>query len=174
MSHSNDFISGTTFRVRFLELLHIPILLALILAIVGGTRISSSDVSKHSSGETFEKLGVIIFVVSYLAILAIAVLTIAESRSLPTGEQCILYAVLVSLPFLAVRLLYGILADFVDNSTFSIINGNLTIQLCMSIIEEFFVTCFFLVSGFAAPPLDSLVNGAGGVPMNNYNAKGIA
>ncbi|KAM0805148.1 hypothetical protein BDR22DRAFT_817632 [Usnea florida] len=170
----NDFITGSTLRVRLLELLHIPILLALILAIVGGTRISSSDTSKHSSGETFEKAGVIIFLVSYLAIVAMAVLTLAESRSLPTGEQRILYAVLASLPFLAVRVLYSILADFVDNSTFNILDGNVTVQLCMAIIEEFIVACFYLMSGFAAPPLDSLVNGPGGVPLNNYNAKGVA
>ena len=174
MSRSNDFISGNTLRVRFLEFLHLPILLALILAIVGGTRISSSDASKHSSGETFEKAGVIIFVVSYLAIVAMAVLTLAESRSLPTGEQRILYAVLASLPFLAVRILYSILADFVDNSTFNIIDGNETVQLCMAIIEEFIVACFYIMSGFAAPPLGSLVNGPGGVPMNNYNTKGAA
>ena len=103
-----------------------------------------------------------------------AVLTIAESRSLPTGEQRILYAVLASLPFLAVRILYTILADFVDNSTFNIINGNVTVQLCMSILEEFIVACFFLISGFAAPPLGSLVNETGGMPMNKYNAKGVA
>ena len=149
-------------------------MLALILAIVGGTRISSSDVSKHSSGETFEKVGAIIFAGAYLAIVAMAVLTLAESRSLPSGEQRILYAVLASLPFLAVRILYSILADFVNNSTFNILDGNATVQLCMSIIEEFIVACFFIMSGFAAPPLDSLVNGPRGMPMNNYNTKGVA
>lgn len=167
----NDFIPGNTSRVRLLEMLHLPILLALILAIIGGTRISSSDSSKHSSGETFEKAGVIIFLLCYLAIVAFAGLTTAEMSKLPHGEKRILYAVLASLPLLAVRLLYSILADFEDNSTFSIIDGNATVQLCMAIIEEFIVTFFFLVSGFVAPALDSMMNGAGGVPMDSYNGR---
>lgn len=150
-------------------MLHIPILLALILSIVGGTRISSSNTSKHSSGEDFEKAGVIIFPISFIAIVAFALLTLAELRNLPRGEKHILYAVLASLPLLAVRLLYSLLADFKDDSTFNIVDGNATVQLCMAIIEEFLVTFFFLVSGFVAPALESIVNGAGGVPMNSYN-----
>ena len=146
-------------------------MLALVLSIVGGTRISSSDTSKHSSGETFEKAGIIIFLISYLAIVAFAVLTVVESRDLPWGEKRILYAVLASLPLLAVRLLYSLLADFKDDSTFNIINGNATVQLCMAIIEEFIVTFFFLVAGLMAPALDSLLNGSGGVPMNQFNGR---
>ena len=156
-------------------MLHIPILLALILSIVGGTRISSSDSSNFSSGETFEKAGVIIFLISYLAIVGFAILTTAEFSNLPRGEKRILYAVLASLPLLAVRLLYSLLADFEDNHTFNIVDGNATVQLCMAIIEEFIITFFFLVSGFVAPALEGLVNGAGGVPMNSYNdGKGAA
>lgn len=156
-------------------MLHIPILLALILSIVGGTRISSSDSSKDSSGESFEKAGAIIFLISYIAIVAFAILTMAELSNLARGEKRILYAVLASLPLLAVRLLYSLLADFEDNSTFNTVDGNAAVQLCMAIIEEFIVTFFFLISGVMASALDSLVNGAGGVPMNSYNGgKGVA
>lgn len=153
-----------------LEMLHLPILLALVLAIIGGTRISSTDTSKHSSGETFEKAGVIIFLVSYLAIVGFAVLTFTNIRELPRGEQRILYAVLAALPLLAVRLLYSILADFKDDSTFNIMDGNATVNLCMAIIEEFIIVGFYLLAGFVAPALGSLGNGPGGVPMSNYKA----
>lgn len=152
-------------------MLHLPILLALVLAIIGGTRISSSDSSKHSSGESFEKAGAIIFLISYIAIVAFAILTMTESRSLPQGEKRILYAVLGSLPLLAVRLLYSLLADFADNSTFNILSGNATTQLCMAIIEEFIVTCLFLLAGSMAPALDRLMNGAGSVPMSTFNGR---
>lgn len=152
-------------------MLHIPILLALILSIVGGTRISSSDSSKHSSGETFTKAGVIIFLISFIAIVAFALLTVTELSSLPWGEKRSLYAVLASLPFLAVRLLYSILADFVDNSTFNTVDGNVTVQLCMAIIEEFIVLVFYLVAGFVAPALDKVMNGGGGVPMKFFNGR---
>ncbi|CAF9925420.1 hypothetical protein IMSHALPRED_006468 [Imshaugia aleurites] len=171
----NDFITSGTSRARMLEILHLPILLALVIAIIGGTRISSSDTSKHSSGEDFEKGAVIIFLISYIAIVALALLTAAESGDIPRGEKRILYAVLAALPLLAVRLLYSILADFVDNSTFNILDGNATVQLCMEIIEEFIVTVFFLASGFLAPALDSLVNRPSGVPMNKFHGNnGVA
>lgn len=150
-------------------MLHLPILIALALAIIGGTRISSSDSSKHSSGESFEKAGAIIFLISYIAIVAFTILTMTESRHLPQGEKRILYAVLGSLPLLAVRLLYSLLADLADNGTFNILHGNATVQLCMAIIEEFIVTCLFLLAGFVAPALDSLTNGAGSVRMRTFN-----
>ena len=147
-------------------------MLALILFVVGGTRISSSNKSKHSSGEDFEKVGVIIFLISSIAIVAFALLTLAELSNLPRGEKHILYAALASLPLLAVRLPYSLLTDFKDDN---IVDGNAMAQLCMAIIEESVVTFFFLVSGFVAPALDSIVNGAGGVPMNCYNGgTGIA
>ena len=99
----------------------------------------------------------------------------AEFSNLPWGEKRILYAVLASLPLLAVRLLYSLLADFKNDSTFNTVDGNATVQLCMAIIEEFIVTLFFLVSGYVAPALQSMVNGAGGVPMNQFNrGKGVA
>lgn len=149
-------------------------MLALILSIVGGTRISSSHTFKHNSEETFKKACAIISLISYV-IVAFAMLAMAESRDLPRGEKCILYAVLVSLSFLAVRLLYSLLADFEDNNTFNTVGGNATVQLCMAIIQEFVVTFFFLVADLVAPALDSLVNGAGGIPMNSYSVgKGVA
>ena len=152
-------------------MLHLPILLALILCIVGGTRISSSNSSKRSSGESFEKAGGIIFLVSYIAIVAFAILITTDFRILAQGETRILYAVLTALPLLAVRLLYSLLADFANNSTFKIIDGNATAQLCMAIIEEFIVTVIFLIAGFVAPAPDNLANRVGGVPMNAYNGR---
>lgn len=152
-------------------MLHLPILLALILSIVGGTRLSSSKTSEHSSGETFTKAGVIIFLISFIAIVAFALLTCTEFATLPWGEKRILYAVLASLPFLAVRLLYSLLADFIDDYTFSTVDGNVTVQLCMAIIEEFIVVVFYLISGFVAPALNKVMGGGGGVPMNGFHGQ---
>ena len=104
----------------------------------------------------------------------LAVLTTTDIRNLPPGEKRILYAVLLSLPLLAVRLLYSLLVDFDNNGTFNIIGGNATVQLCMAIIEEFVITYFFLVAGFMTSAATSVVNGTGGLPMRNRgNRKGV-
>ena len=158
---------GSTWRTRVLETLHLPISLALVLCIVGGSRLASSN----SSGMAFERTGGIILLVSYIAIVALAILTLTESRNLPRGEKRILYAVLVSLPLLAVRLIYSLLADFVGDATFDILYGNATVQLCMVIIEEFIITALFLIAGFVAPALDSLPNGVDAVPMNTFDGR---
>ena len=129
------------------------------MAIIGATRLSSSDTSKQSSGQTFEKAAGLVFVAVYLGLFALAALTMANVRNLPWGEKWILIAILAALPFLAVRLLHSILADFEDNNTFNIINGNATVQLCMAIIEEFIITIFFLAAGLAAPSLKSVRSG---------------
>lgn len=84
----------------------------------------------------------------------------------------ILYVVLASLPLLAVCLLYSLLEH---DSTFNIVDGNATAQLCMAISKDFAVTFSFVVADFMAPALDRLVNGAGGNSMNSYNGqKGVA
>ena len=69
----------------------------------------------------------------------------------------ILHAVLSSLPLLANRLAYSLLVDFEDKSTFSIVDREATVQLCMAITEEFIVMIFFLLAGCVAPALNYLM-----------------
>ena len=166
---SIDFVEQKSTRVLILRIIHIPCILALILAIVGGTRVASTDPSKHSSGQTYEKAGGILFLLVYVALLAVAAVTMADIRSLPWGEKRILIAVLAALPFLAVRLLYSLLTEFEDNSTFNILDGNVTVQLCMAVIEEFIVTIFFLVAGLAAPSLKNMQVGMDQIPLGPAN-----
>ena len=47
-------------------------------------------------------------------------------------------------------------------------DGEATVQLFMAIVDEFIVMILFLVAGYAAPTLDYLVDGACGIPTNNY------
>lgn len=72
------------------------------------------------------------------------------------GSRCILYAVLGSLPLLANRLAYSLLVYF-EESTFSIVDREATVQLCMAITEEYIVMIFFLVAGCVALALNSLM-----------------
>ena len=140
-------------RIIASHILHIPCILALILAVIGGTRLSSSDVSKHPSGEDFEKAGGILFLAVYVGLIVLVLLTMIHFTQLPWGEKRILVAVMAALPLLAVRILYSLLADFKHDTTFNIEGGNETVQLCMSIIEEMIVMAFFLLAGITAPDI---------------------
>ena len=166
---SNSTIAGNTFRTRDLEVLQLPILLALILAIVGGTELASSNSSKHSSGNSLEQASAVILLLCFVAIAAIGVLTIVNICNLPQGEKRILYVVLSSLPVLVIRLLYTLLAAFENDGTFSIVNGDATVQLCMAVIEELIVTLVFLFAGLVTPALDNIENRAGAVPLKHTN-----
>ena len=87
-------------------------------------------------------------------------------RELPWGEKRILIAVLAALPLLAIRLLYSLLSDFANNNTFSILDGDATVQLCMALIEEMIVAVIFLAAGLVAPSLKNLQQGPDQMAMN--------
>ena len=144
-----------------LRLSHIPIILGLILAIVGGNKLSDNpnDTSDINEGEKFEKAGGIMFLIGYVILFGATVVTGLEFRNLPWGEKRILGAVVAALPLLAVRLLYSLISDFADNNTFNILYGNATVQLCMAIVEEMIVTVFYLIAGVTAPSWKSLQGG---------------
>ncbi|KAL8667894.1 MAG: hypothetical protein Q9202_000359 [Teloschistes flavicans] len=146
LSRVNESIPSP-FRVRIIRFLHIPNLLALVLAIVGGTRLSSSDPSRQSQGRDFSKAGIIIFLILFIVSCAIVLLTLTEKSSIPQGERRLLFSVLAALPFIFVRILYSTMALFVNNSTFKLYGGNATVQLCMAVIEEIIVTIIFIAVG---------------------------
>ncbi|KAK4696221.1 hypothetical protein P7C71_g1666, partial [Lecanoromycetidae sp. Uapishka_2] len=161
-------------RILVLRLLHIPCVLGLVLAIIGGTRLSSSDPSTQSSGQSFEKGGGLLFAVVFIGLTALCIVTFSNFSELLWGERRIFLAIIASLPLLAVRLLYTILADFEDNSTFSILDGNATVQLCMAVIEEFIITILFLVAGVLAPSLKNMQSEIKALGSSLYVSDGIA
>ena len=63
-----------------------------------------------------------------------------------------LYAVILALPFIFVRILYSMLAVFLTNqTTFALVNGSAIAQLCMATIEEMIVVVVYLGVGITAP-----------------------
>lgn len=117
----------------------------MVLSIVGMTENMTLEGLKHPNVKV--KVGMILYVVSwahmclFLAILAI------RRRSLEKGEGRTLLAVAISSPFIFVRVLYAMLVWFLATSAFNIFNGNVTIQLVMSVLEEFAVVIVCLSFG---------------------------
>ncbi|KAL8726819.1 MAG: hypothetical protein Q9181_005916 [Wetmoreana brouardii] len=143
----------SSLRIRIIHALSIPNLLALVLSIVGGTRLNSSNASTQSQGKHLTQAGIIIFLVVFVFICAIAMLTWTSIGSIPDGEKRIFFAVLSALPFIFVRILYSILTHFLDDSTFTVLNGSATAQLCMATIEEIVVTILYIAVGLTTSSL---------------------
>lgn len=136
-------------RSRIIQLLHIPTVVALGLAIIGGVDESHTSAHDISNGKRFVKIAVIIFLGIYFALFALTVITIKDVGNAPKGEKRVLFAVLGALPFLAVRLLYSVLSAFSNNKDFSTAYGKPLINLFMGVIEEFIVVFFYTMVGLS-------------------------
>ena len=95
--------------------------------------------------------GIVIFLIIFFIVAAIAIITLVSMGSIPNSEKRVLSGVLLALPLILVRIMYSIFADFIDNSTFTLFDGNVTVQLCMATIEEIIVTIVYIAVGLTAP-----------------------
>ncbi|MCJ1287234.1 hypothetical protein MMC26_006582 [Xylographa opegraphella] len=137
---------------KIFRLLAVVPLVALILAIVGGSdEASTSDPSKVSSGLSLVRAALVIFMVVFLVLAAITLATFLRLRSVSAGEERILYALALSIPFIFVRLIYSLIVDFAGNSRFNLITGDVVIQGCMASLMEYVVVILYLSAGLVAP-----------------------
>lgn len=156
------------FPSNFIQLIHLPVVAALALGIVGGIDLFASSTSSRNTGITLTEASIIIFLVSFVALAAITVVTFTHLRSVVDEEKRLLFAALASIPFLIVRLTYSIVANFDRSSTiFSITatqNTAVIVQAIMSLAMEFIVVSLYLVAGFTTPAVSKTVN-----PKDNHN-----
>jgi hypothetical protein len=132
------------------------ITLGLILSIVGGT--SSISSTGTFTVQTTSKVGVLLYIVAY-AFLAIRTVTLIPKFSSHTGEKRLALAVIVALPFILVRIIYSLLAVFLHNHDFSLINGSVAIWVVMAVLEEFLVVIIYLAVGWTADTLPATQRG---------------
>ncbi|KZM25087.1 hypothetical protein ST47_g3778 [Ascochyta rabiei] len=138
-------------RSRAVQLLHIPALIALVLAIMGGTDQASSDVSKHASGQTETHAAVIVFILIYMAACVLWAISARDFSIMSSSQTRIYLCVLLALPLLAVRILYSVISAFSHRKQFSTIDGDETIRLVMATIEEFLVVFMYTILGVITP-----------------------
>ncbi|CAF9921131.1 MAG: hypothetical protein ALECFALPRED_001716 [Alectoria fallacina] len=127
----------TLVTARHLQLAELLNIVGIILSIVGGVD-SGEDYQKTGRylPQTLTKVGLGLFIASFVAIMATAaILSLSISHAEP-GEKRILLAVAVSLPLLLVRLIYASIYTFGKSSDFSALSGSVTILLCMALLEE--------------------------------------
>lgn len=76
----------------------------------------------------------------------------ASINLMPRNERITLYSIYVCGPFLIVRMVYACIGDFGNDSRFSIVNGDPTIFLCMSVLMEIILMIICLYVGYSYPP----------------------
>ena len=131
---------------------HIPTLVALILAVIGGEKQTKNGSSNTSKGKEETKIAIIIFLAVYAVQTAITFFTFMKMRYVAPVERRLVYALGLSLPFLLVRLIYSVLSYFYTASnTFNLETGSAVVQGFMAVMMEFFIVIFYLGAGLSLP-----------------------
>ncbi|KAL8978329.1 MAG: hypothetical protein Q9205_006057 [Flavoplaca limonia] len=138
-------------RTHTARFLHVPNLLALALAIVGGVFLSSDDRLQQTSGQHFAQMGLSIFMAIFVVYTIICFATLFALEAVFKSERTIIYGLTMAIPFLFLRILYATLAVFEDNNEFAIVNGSATIQLCMAVLMEMAVVVIYCGIGIFVP-----------------------
>lgn len=138
----------TLLNTRMIKLIELVILVGLILGIVGGVDASNNYVNTGIYQATkLSKASTALFIVSWVAIVVATIIISFSASYAEQGEKRLLLAVALSLQFLLVRLVYSILTVFTHNKNFSMLSPNVTILLCVALVEEFIVVIIYLGVG---------------------------
>jgi hypothetical protein len=128
--------------------LHSVAIVGLVLALIGGLHLYSTDPSKQRDALSLMKAGNMVSFFVFLLTAALAVWVYLHYRSaLPYQTKPLLSAVLLAIPFLFVRYLYGILSVFINHGAFAFGGGSPWAYLVMAVIMEFIISILYLGAG---------------------------
>ena len=135
-----------TWQINIIQLVN---LVGIILTIVGGVD-AGNDYSKNHSyvPQPLAKAGLALFLVSFAYSLFAAIILSFSISHAEAGEKRVLLAIALSLPFLLTRLIYSSIANYANPKSFNLLTGNVTILLCMALIEELVIVALYLGTGF--------------------------
>lgn len=166
----------TMLHSSMFHLIHLIIIVGLILSIVGGVNASDSYVRSGYTTYTptdLNKAGTALFIVAYVAIVVLVLILSFHVQHAEKGEKRLFMAVIISLPFILVRMIYSILSTFDSkNHSFNLLDGSVTAVLCMALIEEFIVVAVYEGTGLALKkvPKEQHFEGTQQIPSRNSAA----
>lgn len=167
-------ILDSTARTKFsflVRALQIPATVGLILCIVGATNAKNpADIESESTVH----IGIILFAVVFAALVLLTGFAIHQWRFTGRGESRMIMSVAITLPFLAVRVLYSLLAAFSHDSKFNPVSGSTTIALVMETLQEAVVVLIYLAAGLMAPKVAGELNGNTGRRDRSWHGRGTS
>jgi hypothetical protein len=161
LSRYVDFVnakSASKFTTRHFRLIQLVLLVGMILAIVGGT---NTTVSANGSYQipTSSKIGVILYVVGFIGITLVFLMSAPRASTVPNKERRIPLAIALALPFVLVRLVYSVLSVFLHSHLFSVATGSVPVRVAMAVIEELIVVAVYVLLGFFVDKMDAAATG---------------
>ena len=163
----NGFLNAYHFR-----LVQLITSIGLILSIVGDTRIKFDPVHETITVPTETKAGILILLVSWIAIFLIALVTLKDMSHVSEGDRSLAWAVITTLPFLLIRTVYSILTIFLNNKDFNLIFPSAITMWTLSTIEEAFIVLIMIVIGFRTEKIESRQKAPALVREANLEAHG--
>ncbi|PYH92855.1 hypothetical protein BO71DRAFT_12490 [Aspergillus ellipticus CBS 707.79] len=138
LSRANDSIrrkTGQGIHPLLFKVVGLLTLVGLILCIVGQVE-NMGSLSEMMNISSKAKVGYILFIIAWVGLCGLFALIGCKYHSIEDGEHRLLLAVGLSVPLLLVRLVYSLMGAFSHNSMFSMLTGNVTVMLVMSVLEE--------------------------------------
>ena len=140
---------------------HRPLLLVTVMGIVGLilgiVGVSTADTTNGYTPGALPKVAMGLFLAIYFIVMLLtAWLFVTYSFSLRKYQKRLFLAIVLSAPFLLVRLIYAALGDYSSNTTFSMMslaednNTSLTAYLCMAVLEEIISMVIAMAFGVSA------------------------
>lgn len=161
LSRFVDFVNAAStprFTTRHFRVLQLVLFLGMILAITGGTHLSVGANGSYTVPTT-SKVGYILYIIGYLGIALLFLLSVHQTSAIPSKERRVPLAIALALPFILVRLIYSALSVFLHNDLFSIVSGSSAVRFGMAIIEEFIVVALYVLLGLLVDKLDASTKG---------------
>ena len=142
---------------KVFKLAHLLTSAGVALALAGGIESGDSNNSNDASGRNLERIAIILFVVLYIFLCMVEVVSFVFRSRILDSERPIFLATSVSLPLLAPRLLFALLASYkVDETIFSSLSQGHTAVVMSAIfvtLPEFIIAAIILRAGFKVQSL---------------------
>jgi hypothetical protein len=142
--------TGVFHAIQF-RLLQLLITIGLILCIVGGASSTSSTGVYQPQATT--KAGLLLYLIAFITLILLAAVTMHKLSNALGDEKRLVWAVIVALPFILVRLIYSLISVFSHNHRFNLITGSVVVHVFMAVLEEMAVVCLYLVIGWMTDAL---------------------
>lgn len=132
---------------KALKIIPLTYLAGLILAIIGDT--NSNFQNYHPNVLVKTAMGIFLAVFPITLLLS-AWLFYQIYLSMRKFQRKLFAAIALSAPFYLVRLVYSAIGDFGSSKDFAVGSGNVTIYLCMSVLEEIISIAIVVGLGYSA------------------------